>query len=120
MMNQEEKICLPYQADVRCFQNIPFRFELDGRIDQKTCSLIFPPGYSLYIEEFILENPGPDNFILLDEVTLEHRPKLKWDDRQQTFWENLKKNNPLKEKYNRRLSYPCVRALKVIIFLEKT
>ena len=112
-MNQKEKICRPYQADVKCFEKIPYKFELDESYDEKRCSFIFPPGYSVYIEEFILENPGPDNFVLLDGNALVYRSKLKWEDRQQNLWKNLKNENPLREKYNRRLNYPCVKSLKV-------
>ena len=76
-MNQGEKICLPHQAKVRCFQTIPERFELNEKSEVKSCSQIFPPVYSVYIEEFILDHPGPDNFVLLDGVELEFRAKLK-------------------------------------------
>ena len=111
-MNQEEKICRPYQTNIRCFPKVPYRYELDGSIDEIRCSLVFPPGYSVYIEEFILENPGPDNFVLLDGDALEYRSKIKWENRQHTNWKNLEKN-ALNEKYNRRQNYPCVKTLKV-------
>ena len=97
MMNQEERICRPQQAKVRCFQTIPDRFELNGNSETKSCSLIFPPVYSIYIEEFILDGPGPDNFVLIDGNKHPELPKLKWEDREQTPWANLV-NNPLKMK----------------------
>ena len=111
-MNQGEKICRPHQADVRCFQTIPDRFELNEISEVKSCSLIFPPGYSIYIEEFLLDDPGPDNFVLLDGTERPKFPKLKWEDREQTPWVNLV-NNPLKMKSNQRENIPCVKTLKV-------
>ena len=114
MMNQEEKICRPHQAKVRCFQTIPDRFELNENSELKSCSLIFPPFYSIYIEEFILDDPGPDNFVLIDGIDPQFRPKLKWEDREQTRWKNLDKSNPLNKKSNRRENFPCVETLKVI------
>ena len=112
MMNQEEKICRPHQADVSCFQTIPDRFELNENSEVKSCSLIFPPVYSIYIEEFILDDPGPDNFVLLDGEKIPLRAKLKWEDREQTPWANLV-NNPLQMKSNQRKNIPCVKTLKV-------
>ena len=111
-MNQEEKICRPHQANVRCFETIPDRFELYENSEVKSCSLIFPPVYSIYIEEFILDGPGPDNFVLVDGNEHPELPKLKWDDREQTPWANLV-NNPLKMKSNQRENIPCVKTLKV-------
>ena len=114
MMNQEEKICRSYQAKVRCFDKIPSRFEFDGFIDEKSCSVILPSGYSIFIEEFILDDPGPDNFVLLDGRPLEYNSKLKWEDREQTMWKNLNTRNPLNMKSTRRPNIPCVKTLKVI------
>ena len=114
MMNQEEKICRPHQAKVRCFQTIPERFELNENSEVKSCSLIFPPFYSIYIEEFNLDDPGPDNFVLLDGTKLKFTQKLKWEDREQTMWKNLDKSNPLNKESNRRGNWPCVKTLKVI------
>ena len=113
-MNQEEKICRLYKAEVRCFQIIPYRFEFDGRIDDKSCSLTFPPGYSIYVEEFNLDDPGPDNFVLVDGRALEYSAKLNWEDREQTLWKKLPKSNPLNRKSNGRQNIPCVTTLKVI------
>ena len=113
MMNQEEKLCRRYQAEVRCFQEIPHRFEFDEGFDIKSCSVIFPPGYSIYVEEFILDDPGPDNFVLLDERSLEFSPKLNWLDREQTMWSTLDKKNPLHMKSSRRKNNSCVKSLKV-------
>ena len=112
-MNQEETICQPYKAEVRCFQLIPYRFEFDGRINDK-CSLTFPSGYSIYVEEFILDDPGPDNFVLVDGRTLEYNAKLEWEDREQKLWKKLPKSNPLNGKSYRRQNIPCVTKLKVI------
>ena len=113
-MNQEEKICRPHQADVRCFQTIPDRFELNENSEVKSCSLIFPPVYSIYIEEFILNDPGPDNFVLLDGNPLKFLPKLKWEDREQTMWKNrFHKDHPLNTKSNRRKNFRCVKTIKV-------
>ena len=114
MMNQEENICRSYQAKVRCFDKIPSRFEFDGFIDEKSCSVILPSGYSIFIEEFILDDPGPDNFVLLDGRPLEYNSKLKWEDREQTMWKNLNTRNPLNMKSTRRPNIPCVKTLKVI------
>ena len=115
-MNQEEKICQTYQKEVRCFpqSEIPSRFEFNGSIDQKSCSFIFPPGYSIYVEKFILEDIGPDNFVLVDGESLEYLPKLKWTDRGQNLWTKLEeKKHPLKGKSIRRYNIPCVKTLKV-------
>ena len=113
MMNQKEKICRPYLAEVRCFEKIPYRYEFNGNIDVKSCSVIFPPGYSIYIEEFILDDPGPDNFVLLDEQLLTYSSKLKWEDREHTLWKSLNKYNPLNYWSTRRSNFPCVQTMKV-------
>ena len=113
MMNQKEKICRPYLAEVRCFEKIPYRYEFNGNIDVKSCSVIFPPGYSIYIEEFILDDPGPDNFVLVDGSAVEYNSKLKWEKREQALWKKLRKSNPLNMKSNRRVNIPCVKTLKV-------
>ena len=112
-MNQEEKLCRRYQAKIRCFQEIPERFEFDGGFEIKSCSIIFPPGYSIYVEEFILDDPGPDNFVLLDGQPLEYSSKLEWQDREQTMWRKLDRTNPLHMKSNRRKNYSCLKSLKV-------
>ena len=113
MMNQDENICRLYKAKVRCFQKIPYRFEFNGRINDKSCSQIFPAGYSIYVEEFILDNPGPDNFVLVDGHPLEFSAKLKEGDHEQTLWTKLPKSNPLSRKSNRRENIRCVTTLKV-------
>ena len=114
-MNQEEKICKPYLKKVRCFQTeIPLRFEIAGN-DLKSCSFIFPPGYSIYVEQFIMHNPGPDNFVLLDGKPLEYSSELKWSNRRQSYWEILDKDNPLKGKSIQRSNYPCVKTIKVCL-----
>ena len=114
-MNQEEKICRPYKADVECFQRIPYRYTVDGSSVDKSCSLIFPPGYSIYVEEFTLDDPGPDNFVLINGQALEYSSKLKWEDREQSFWTKLHKNHPLNKKSNRSFNIPCVKSLQVNI-----
>ena len=120
-MNQGEKICKPYQDNVRCFENIPLRFEFDGNIDDN-CSFIFPPGYSMYVEEFTLDDFGPDNFVLsgeyskfgaaYDEKYIGYNLKLKWKDRRQSFWRNLETKHPLYEESDMRLNH-CIKTLKV-------
>ena len=113
MMNQGEKICREYQPEVRCFQEIPYRFEFEGSDDKKSCSVILPPGYSIYVEEFILNDPGPDNFVLIDGNFPKYRPKLKWEDRGNIFWKKIHHNNPLNKKSTQRSNLPCVSKLKV-------
>ena len=111
-MNQNEKICQSHQRDVSCFQKIPERFEFDGKTN-KSCSFAFPQGYSIYVEEFILDDPGPDNFVLVDEKIIEYNPKITWRNRQQIFWSKLDESHSLKKKSNRRSNFPCVKKLKV-------
>ena len=112
-MNQEESICRPYLNKITCFESgIPTIYNSS----QKTkdyCSFIFPPGYSIYIEEFTLEEPGPNNFVLLDEKPLEYSPKLKWVDRRNIFWDGLPRDHPLTEKSDRRSNVQCIKSLKV-------
>ena len=111
-MNQNEKICQSHQRDVSCFQTIPERFEFDGKTN-KSCSFAFPQGYSIYVEELILNDPGPDNFVLVDEKIIEYNPKITWRNRQQIFWSKLDESHSLKKKSNRRSNFPCVKKLKV-------
>ena len=66
----------------------------------------------MYIEEFILNDPGPDNFVLDGETEIGYKPKLKWQDRRQTWWTQLDKSHPLKKKSNQRLN-ACIKTLKV-------
>ena len=120
-MNQGEKICQAYQKNVKCFENIPAEFEFNGSI-HNDCSFIFPPGYSMYVEEFILDDPGPDNFVLEDATEIRYQPKLKWQDRIHTWWKFLDKSNPLNDKKNKRPN-ACIKSLKVrsqLIYLEKS
>ena len=112
-MNQEEKICQSYQNDVICFQEIPNRFEFDGSRN-KSCSLVFPSGYSIYVEEFVLDDPGPDNFVLSDGNDIDFHSKLKWQDRQRVGWNKLGKKHPLNKEPSQRSNLPCVKTLKVI------
>ena len=114
-MNPEESFCRSYLNQITCFESeIPSNYNSS----QKTkdyCSFIFPPGYSIYIEEFVLEDPGPNNFVLLDEKPLEFTYELKWADRLNVLWDSLKNGHPLAEKSNRRSNFQCVESLKVKI-----
>ena len=110
-MNRREKICQSYQTKFKCFQNIPAEFKFDGSSDDD-CSFIFPPGYSMYVEEFTLNDPGPDNFVLDGDTEIEYKPKLKWQNRIQTWWSYLDERNPLNKKLNQRFN-ACIKKLKV-------
>ena len=119
LMNIAEPICHSHRENISCFKTeIPDYFESSGDIDMD-CSFIFPAGYSIYVEEFIfLENdPGPDNFVYLDDEQLKYSSKLKWESRRQNFWGNLEKGHPLREEsiINRRANNQCVKKLKVKI-----
>ena len=112
-MNQEESICRSYKNQVSCFANeIPDRFTSSEKT-KDYCSFIFPPGYSIYVEEFIIKDAGPNNFVLLDEKPLGYTYKLEWGDRSNKFWGMLNKNHPLEEKSNRRSNFQCIKSLKV-------
>ena len=110
-MNQGEKICRDYRKDVRCFEDIPLRFEFNGIVDDD-CSFIFPPGYSMYVEEFTLEDPGLDNFVLNGEMKIGYSPRLEWKDRIHSSWKSLDKAHPLFRKAVKRVNR-CIRTLKV-------
>ena len=119
-MNKVEPICRPYREKISCFnplEEIPHEFLSSGDNDID-CSYIFPPGYSLYVEEFIfLEDgpgPGPDNFVLLNDKPIKYYSELKWEFRRQTFWDSLEKNHALRNEsvINRRPN-ECVKSLKV-------
>ena len=113
LMNQDESICRSYRNDTSCFNStIPIRFSMLEKT-KDYCSFKFPPGYSIYIEEFILENAGPNNFVLLDGKHLEYSWKLKWTKRRNIFWDRLEKGHPLKEKTSRRSNFQCINLLKV-------
>ena len=112
-MNQEESICRPYIRDISCFETeIPDHFNSSSKT-KDYCSFKFPPGYSIYVEKFILEDAGPNNFVLLDEEPLEYSSELKWGDRRNVFWDTLKNGHPLREKSNRRSNFLCIQSLKV-------
>ena len=116
-MNKAEPICRSLRDKISCFKNgIPLQFESTGEIDID-CSFIFPPGYSIYVEEFIFlkDDPGPDNFILLNDERLQYHSELKWEFRRQNFWDTLEKGHPLRERSIRRANYQCVDTLKVKI-----
>lgn len=117
-MNKAEPICRSYGEKISCFNSsdeIPDEFVSSGdnNID---CSFVFPPGYSLYIEEFYFVNNdfGRDNFVLLNDEPLIYHSQLNWEIRRQNFWETLEKNHPLRDKsvINRR-SIVCVKTLKL-------
>ena len=113
LMNQEEFICRLYRNDINCFQRtLPDRFNSSEKT-KDYCSFKFPPGYSIYVEEFILKNAGPNNFLLLDGKHLEYSYKLKWTKRRNIFWDRLKVGHPLKEKSFRRSNLQCINSLKV-------
>ena len=116
-MNKAEPICRSHREKISCFKTkIPHEFESTGDVDID-CSFIFPRGYSIYVEElkFLKDDPGPDNFVLLDEKPLLYHSKLEWESRRQNFWGTLKKSHPLREEsiINRRANHQCVKTLKV-------
>ena len=116
-MNKAEPICHSYKEKISCFKTgIPYQFESSGDADID-CAFNFPAGYSIYVEEliFLKDNPGPDNFILLNEEELKYHSELKWEFRRQNFWDTLKKDHPLRKKSIRRANYQCVESLKVEI-----
>ena len=118
-MNQGEKICRGNEGGLSCFgREIPHRFDSAGR-NNTFCSFNFPAGYSIYVEEFILNESGPDNFVLLDGKPLQYSPKLEWGDRRRIFWDALD-SQALKENALRRSNIPCVKSLKVLKFKIKT
>ena len=113
VMNQTEHICRPFLEEIRCFKTeIPYRFDSSETKD-RYCSVSFPSGYSIYVEEFFLDETSPDDFVLLDGKLLQYSSKLKWEDRRQEFWEELNNGNSLKKKSNWRSSHRCVNSLKV-------
>ena len=117
-MNQGEKICRGNEGDLSCLgREIPHRFDSTGR-NNTFCSFNFPAGYSIYVEEFILNDFGPDNFVLLDGKPLQYSPKLAWGDRRRIFWDALD-SQALKENALPRSNIPCVKSLKVLKFKIK-
>ena len=120
MMNAEEPLCRSYRMKVRCFEKIPRKFEFDGSIDNY-CSFTFPPGYSYYMEEFsLVDYKNPDNFVLINGIDTGYKPKLRWEDREQTMWSKLPKickldecePHPLHMNLTRREN-SCIKSLKV-------
>ena len=117
LMNMAEPICHSHRKKVSCFKTkIPDQFVSLGDIDID-CSFIFPTGYSIYVEEFIFlkDDPGPDNFVYLDDEQLNFNSKLKWESRRQKFWGSLEKDHPLRQEsiIKRRANHQCVKTLKV-------
>ena len=115
-MNQEESLCRRYLNYITCFNSdIPDQFNSSGNTEVY-CSVMFPPSYSIYVEEFILEDFGPNNFVLLDGKPLEYSSALKWENRRNYFWDSLENEHPLKGKSNRRSNFQCIKSLKVYNF----
>ena len=113
LMNQEESICHLYRNKITCFETkIPKKFN-SAQKTKDYCSFIFPPGYSIYVEEYVLENDSPNNFVLLDGKHLQYSSKLNWKNRRNIFWDMLKKDHRLKAKSNRRDNIQCIKSLKV-------
>lgn len=112
LMNQEESICHSYVNDITCFANeIPDEYNSSQKI-KDYCSFIFPPGYSIFIEKFVLEDFSPNNFVLLNGKPLQYTSELEWTNRRNLFWETLTSGHPLREKSNRRTNQ-CIQSLKV-------
>ena len=113
VMNQKELLCRSYLEEISCFKmEIPYRFE-SSQTKDRYCSVSFPPGYSIYVEEFFLDKAGPDDFVLLDGKPIQYTSKVKWEDRRQKFWEKLNQGHPLKKESNWRSHHGCVNSLKV-------
>ena len=120
LMNPGEKICKPIKQS--CFTDeIPRFFDYDGQ-RKNYCSVVFPPGFSIHIENLKIEEPGPDNFVLLESENfgvkkLGYHSKVEWADRIQKYWKELPDSNQLSNKYIRRDNIQCVKSLKVSSFL---
>ena len=111
-MNRNEPICHYEIKTDSCFSSkVPYTFEFDGSVNEY-CSFNFPPGYSIFVEHFTLNDPGPANFVLLDGAHLNYHSEVKWTNRHQLFWEKLGKNNPLRINSVRRNNFPCVKSVK--------
>ena len=120
LMNPGEKICKPIKQN--CITDeIPKFFNYEGRTE-KSCSVIFPPGFSIHIENFNIEEPGPDNVVLLESENsgvkeLGYHSKVEWAQGIQKYWKELPDSNVLSKKYIRRDNIQCVKSLKVSSFL---
>ena len=116
LMNPGEIICEPHAQN--CFTDkIPRYFDYNG-LENQFCSFIFPPGYSTHIENFNIDDPGPDNIVLLeseifDEKTLGYHSKVEWGNRIQKYWKKLPDLHQLSNKHIRRDNIQCVKSLKV-------
>ena len=119
LMNPGEKICKQHAQN--CFTDeIPGFFNYEGRTE-KYCSVVFPPGFSIHIENFNIDDPGPDNFVLLesenfDEKKLGYHSKVEWGNRIQKYWKMLPDSHQLSNKHIRRDNIQCVKSLKVKLF----
>ena len=119
LMNPGEKICKRHAQS--CFtEKIPRFFNYNG-LENKFCSFIFPPGYSFHIENFNIDDPGPDNIVLLesensDEKKLGYHSKVEWGNRIQKYWKKLPDSHQLSNKHIRRDNIECVKSIKVKLF----
>ena len=119
LMNPGEIICKPH-AQICFTDKIPRSFDYNG-LENKFCSFIFPPGYSIHIENFNIDDPGPDNIVLLesekfDEEKLGYHSKVEWRNRIQKYWKMLPNSHQLSNKHIRRDNIQCVKSLKVKLF----
>ena len=119
LMNPGEIICKPH-AQICFTDKIPRSFDYNG-LENKFCSFIFPPGYSIHIENFNIDDPGPDNIVLLesekfDEEKLGYHSKVEWRNRIQKYWKMLPNSHQLSNKHIRRDNIQCVKSLKVMLF----
>ena len=78
-------------------------------------------GYSIHIENFNIDYPGPDNIVLLesekfDEEKLGYHSKVEWRNRIQKYWKMLPNSHQLSNKHIRRDNIQCVKSLKVKLF----
>ena len=116
LVNPGEKICNSIKQN--CFTDeIPRFFDYEGRTE-KYCSAIFPPGFSIHIENFNIDDPGPDNFVLLESENfgvkkLGYYAKVEWYQRFQKYWKELPDAHQLSNKHIRRENIQCVKSLKV-------
>ena len=116
LMNPGEKICKQHAQN--CFpDDIPRFFDYEGQTD-KYCSVVFPPGFSIHIVNFNIDDPGPDNFVLLESENfgvkkLGYYAKVEWYQRFQKYWKELPDAHQLSNKHIRRENIQCVKSLKV-------
>ena len=120
LMNPGENICNKHTQS--CFSDkIPRFFDYDGHINT-FCAFVFPPGFSIHIENFNIDQPGPDNVVLLEsenmaEKKLSYHSRVEWANRLQRYWKKLPDSHQLSNKHIRRGNIQCVKSLKVKCFL---